>query len=181
MKSDARVRYTKKVLKEALLKALREKPLKSITVKELCEAAEINRATFYLHYQNCYDLLEKIENEMLEAYSASLQRLNAMNTAALTRAVFDMIDANQELCEILIFHRADEGLAQKLLMLAHDLCIEQWKTVMRKATEEEVELLFSCLAAGIFHVVVTRYGQHDRATLINFVSETVRSCMAPYL
>ena len=63
-KNDARVRYTQKVLKDSLLQLLEKKPINKITVKEVCELAELNRATFYAHYTDCPDLLESIENEM---------------------------------------------------------------------------------------------------------------------
>lgn len=46
MKTDARVRYTKMRIREAFFQCLREKPVSRITVKELCDTAEINRATF---------------------------------------------------------------------------------------------------------------------------------------
>lgn len=59
-KNDARVRYTKLVLKNALLKLMQTKPINKITVKEVCELAGLNRATFYAHYGNCFDLLESI-------------------------------------------------------------------------------------------------------------------------
>lgn len=65
MKTDARVRYTRKVIQDAFLDILKEKPISRITVKEVCDKAEINRGTFYKHYQDCYDLLDKIGEEGL--------------------------------------------------------------------------------------------------------------------
>ena len=59
MKTDARVKYTKMVLKKALLELMQHKPVNKITVKEICERAELNRATFYAHYSDCFDLLER--------------------------------------------------------------------------------------------------------------------------
>ena len=64
-KTDARVRYTRRVIKESFLSLLSEKPVNKITVKEVCEAAEINRATFYSHYSDCFALMESIEQEIL--------------------------------------------------------------------------------------------------------------------
>lgn len=72
MKSDARVRYTKMRIKEAFLEKLREKPVNKITVKELCDMAEINRATFYSHYSDPFDLLEQLEKEELEKMEVML-------------------------------------------------------------------------------------------------------------
>ena len=51
-KQDARVRYTKMVVKESLMELLRVKPVAKVTVTEICERAGINRATFYAHYSD---------------------------------------------------------------------------------------------------------------------------------
>ena len=66
MKTDARVRYTRKVIRDAFLDILKEKPVSKITVKEICDQAEINRGTFYKHYRDCYDLLHHIEEDGLQ-------------------------------------------------------------------------------------------------------------------
>ena len=58
---NARHQETEKSLQEALLALLEKKLLKDITVRELCEAAQINKATFYRHYQDIYALAERTE------------------------------------------------------------------------------------------------------------------------
>lgn len=63
---DARIRYTKMRIKEAIFQLLTMKMIKDISVKEVCELAEINRATFYKHYMDIYDLVEKLETELLD-------------------------------------------------------------------------------------------------------------------
>ena len=45
MKTDARVRYTVHMIQNIFLELLKEKPIAKITVKEICERAEINRST----------------------------------------------------------------------------------------------------------------------------------------
>lgn len=64
---DRRTAYTRMVIKEALYKLLEEKHLSQITVKEICEHAEINRATFYRNYSDIYDLYGKLEKELTES------------------------------------------------------------------------------------------------------------------
>ena len=64
--TDARVRYTKWIIEKSFLSLLREKPCARITVTELCQRAEINRATFYKHYLDIPDLLEKLESELFD-------------------------------------------------------------------------------------------------------------------
>ena len=47
--NDRRTRVTRLLIRRAFTELLRRKPIQSITVKELCEEAGINRGTFYLH------------------------------------------------------------------------------------------------------------------------------------
>lgn len=69
-KQDARVRYTKMVIRNSLLELLRIKPIAKITVTEICERADINRATFYAHYSDPSDLLHSLEAEVIEERDA---------------------------------------------------------------------------------------------------------------
>lgn len=61
-KSESKYFNTALRMDEALLRLLEKKDFEFITVKELCTAAKVNRSTFYLHYENTYELLaESIE------------------------------------------------------------------------------------------------------------------------
>ncbi len=63
---DARVRYTRMIIEQCFLELLEEKPVAKITVTELCEKAQINRATFYKHYRDVPQLLEKLEEDLFD-------------------------------------------------------------------------------------------------------------------
>lgn len=60
---------------EAIIRAAFEvlvdgkKPVSKITVREICEAAGINRSTFYAHYLDVYDLFDRVEKRMAEMSS----------------------------------------------------------------------------------------------------------------
>ena len=64
-KTDARIINSKKYLKEALLSLLSEMKISDIKVVTLCRRAEINRATFYSHYNNVYELFDETINEFI--------------------------------------------------------------------------------------------------------------------
>lgn len=51
---------TKKAIAFALKELLSEKPLDKITINDIAEKAEINRQTFYYHFQDIVDLVEWI-------------------------------------------------------------------------------------------------------------------------
>ncbi|MGN0313758.1 MAG: TetR/AcrR family transcriptional regulator, partial [Fusicatenibacter sp.] len=60
-KENQRIALTKLLLKENLLQLMSEKDFQSITVTELCDAAGVNRSTFYNHYGCPADVLADIE------------------------------------------------------------------------------------------------------------------------
>lgn len=62
---DRRVSRTKKLLKDALISLMRDKEFDKITIKDLTDKADVNRATFYLHYKDKYDLIEQSSDEIL--------------------------------------------------------------------------------------------------------------------
>ena len=61
--TDLRIRRTHKFLQEAMIELIAEKGFDAITVGDIAERAMINRATFYRHYQDKYDLVAKIFEE----------------------------------------------------------------------------------------------------------------------
>ncbi|NPC93075.1 TetR family transcriptional regulator [Bacillus sp. WMMC1349] len=65
-KADRRIHRTKRLIRDALSVLMEEKSFEEITVKDITEKADINRGTFYLHYQDKYDLLEQSEDEVIK-------------------------------------------------------------------------------------------------------------------
>ena len=61
-KSDRRIRRTKALLRHGLAQLMSEKSVNEVTVKELVDLVDINRSTFYLHYTDIYNMLEKVED-----------------------------------------------------------------------------------------------------------------------
>lgn len=64
---------TKKALRETMIKALNERPLDKIKVKELVEECGVNRNTFYYHYKDIYELLADIFETETEAIAEDFQ------------------------------------------------------------------------------------------------------------
>src|SRR3954452_15522058 len=64
-KNDPRVLRTRKLIMDAFIELSEKKEFKEITVKDITTEAMINRATFYYHVQDIYDLLEKVLSEVL--------------------------------------------------------------------------------------------------------------------
>lgn len=65
-KNDLRVIKTKKNIHESLLNLLKSKPLAQIKITELCKEANINRGTFYFHYQQIEEVFEELFGQIIQ-------------------------------------------------------------------------------------------------------------------
>jgi AcrR family transcriptional regulator len=74
--TDPRVLRTRQLIRDAFVELLEEIDLEKITVNRIAERATINRVTFYLHYRDIPDMLERIADDILN------QMLEAMSTAS---------------------------------------------------------------------------------------------------
>jgi len=64
-KTDLRKQRTRRLIKDAFIELLQESDVEKITVQRLAEKATINRVTFYLHYRDIPDMVEKMADEMI--------------------------------------------------------------------------------------------------------------------
>ena len=69
-KSESKYFNTAKKMDKALISLLEEKSFEYITVSEICKRAEVNRSTFYLHYENTVDLLNETARFLLDDFAA---------------------------------------------------------------------------------------------------------------
>ena len=67
-KSESKYFNTAKKMDKALISLLEEKSFEYITVSEICKRAEVNRSTFYLHYENTVDLLDETAKYLLNDF-----------------------------------------------------------------------------------------------------------------
>ena len=177
-KSDARVRYTQRVLKESFLSLLRNKPVNKITVKEVCELAELNRATFYSHYSDCFDLMEKIEREILDAFEQSLRLIEGFDVTALISAIYAIIERHKDACRVLIFIGASPSLLGRMIELAKKTSIETWKRQLFNASDAELDMLYMHLSNGLMNVVLGGYDKYSREEVISFVNRIVKNSLS---
>lgn len=138
---DRRTRYTKKVIKETFIELLTEKELNKITVSEICSKADINRATFYRYYLDVYNLLEKVQEELLEelknAYTSD--EVDSFSIARFTEAILDTFIKNKQLIKILFNTNNNIYFLNDFLEVVYDKCKLRWEKDVKDITEEEIE------------------------------------------
>lgn len=164
-KTDRRVKYTKALLKEALVELLKDRHISKISVTALCEAADVNRSTFYAHYTDQFDLLRQVEGEVIANLKSFLEQYvddRMPITEQNLKGLLEYAKSNADLFTVLLgencdhaFHydlmelvklipfqySAQESQKEYLLTFAINGCISvlyKWLVEGRKETPEEM-------------------------------------------
>ncbi len=149
---DRRVRKTRKQLRHCLALLLKEKKIQEISVRELTEMADLNRGTFYLHYRDVFDLLQQIEQELLEAVEAALQKYSALEAhkglSRLLADVFRCVEENAEMVQILLGENGDLNFVNQVKSLVREKCLKDWMELFRTPQSAIFEAYYSFIVSG---------------------------------
>lgn len=152
---DRRIRRTKRLIKDALLVLLRDKNLSQITVSELCEAADINRKSFYNHYADIHTVLGEIEDDYVQKISSFLNQENILydieDPYPFISKLTGEIQSNAGLYKLLLEAGECANLVQKMNA---SLCMHL-RDVMEESTyiDHETFLFYiNFISAGILAV-----------------------------
>lgn len=151
---DVRTRFTKMAIEDAFISLLEEKPLRNITVKELCERAQINRGTFYRYYHDPVDLLESIEERIIGEIVASI----AVSPADLEShfiALLNDIKVTHRKYRALFSENGDQGFLLRFVTLSYERAAAELDQGLRSADETSEEWRFSFLMQGCSGVIST--------------------------
>ncbi len=153
-KVDRRVKYTKMVLTESLLKLLHDKPLNKITVKALCETADVNRGTFYSHYADQYELFEEIKNNFISSINDIIDlKDESVDIYAMLNKLFEYVAQFEDTYVILLNKSYDEtAFFSELLTALHQKDIERLKLVYG-FSDEKAHVLSSFLIGGTTMII----------------------------
>ena len=138
---DRRVKYTKKVIKDTFLSLLEKKDISSISVKELCDIADVNRGTFYRYYEDIYDLLKKIEEEFIEEIrdSNSMVHMSNHSIYTFTKEILDIFENNKKLVRVLFNADSNIYFLDDVLEVAYEKCIGNWESNIDSDDYNELE------------------------------------------
>lgn len=153
MKNDARVRYTTMRIKKAFLTCLAQKPVSKITVKEICDMAEINRATFYKHYEDTFDLLSKLEDEAIEGMQKSILSCKKVSSQDILLTILKSIKDTGNSYAVLTSQNGDPGLAARI----SEVFYQEFRPLIAKSlsghTEDEQNAAYLFVAGGSGHLI----------------------------
>lgn len=145
---NRRVKYSKKLIQDSLLQLLQEKPLEKITVKELCERADVNRGTFYRYYEDIFDLFETIEQALATDFEKHAETIHTQGMVPFLTDLLLGAEKNRDLVIILSNDRGDDSFFRKCIDRLYELLSPQWKKYI-SCSDKEMKALYTIAASGI--------------------------------
>ncbi|MBQ5398950.1 MAG: TetR/AcrR family transcriptional regulator [Ruminococcus sp.] len=120
-KPDKRTLKTRKAITDGLCELLAEKELRSITVQEIADKADVNRVTFYKHYYDIYDLYEKTEKEALSELGMVVLGYRENRAVDFASGMVDYISENKKLFKMLFSPHNTGELRDKFVKMVEGL------------------------------------------------------------
>lgn len=155
-KPNRRVQFTKTSLHRALVDLAMEKPLHSITVKDLCARADINRSTFYLHYKDAHALIQEIENMILERIGRLINTEMPLNDPRIVTSLLEIKNSPhiRAMMRALLSDQGDPQFLNRLQKVTYDSFSRKWEEQIPASHEKVKPLVYAFLAAGITAALV---------------------------
>ena len=154
-KNNQRTRLSKLLFKNALMDLLKEKgSVAKISVRELCDRAELNRSTFYAHYNEPKDLLIEIETELLDATEEHLKKIGEENDAGAHKYILSFLQyirQNDKQFRTLLIDSADPEFRSRFMQQS----IIQFVNNLRIELPKELEqYIFSYILNGSTGIII---------------------------
>ena len=155
-RSNRRVRFTRSALREALIDLILEKPLVSITVKDICARADINRSTFYLHFKDVTDILEHMR-EHTPTHERKFRDLQEIKGFFID--FLEQIRNNPRIMKVIQVLCSEQGypyFVRKLQTMTYEAFLDSWDMhMMPEMSEQRKLLVFSYTISGMVSMLST--------------------------
>lgn len=148
-------------MKQAMLELMNTTPFDKITVRLICDKAEVNRSTFYAHYTDIYDMIVQMENrlrkKLMDNYPAAESVVPLSTESFMT--FLEFIRENRYFYRVALKARREFPIKQGFEALWEQVI----KPLSRKAgivSESEMMFYFVGFQAGLT-TVLKRWVEHD--------------------
>lgn len=148
VKGNRRTLYTQKAITDAFLLLLQEKSLNKITVTEICKEADINRGTFYAYYNDPFDLMKSMEDEMIDKMMSVIN--NSKDDSLFE--ILNLIIKNKEFYKIILNEKSSSRVLNTILNSTYESTIAAEKQ-LPNADETQIEYFFTYTTGGTIEVI----------------------------
>lgn len=174
-KNNQRTRLSKLMFKNALMDLLKEKgDIHKVSVRELCEHADLNRSTFYAHYNEPQDLLKELEDEIIESTEEHLRKIGEENEIGAQKYILSFLQyirENDKVFRTLLINAADPQFKSRFMQHSIIKFIENLEITFKDSTEQYI---FSYILHGSTGIIL-QWLRSNYATDENIICELLFS------
>ena len=178
-KNNIRYQNTEIIIENAFLKLLELKNLRHITVRELCANIDINRSTFYAHYQDIYDLLNKIEyrlsRELRESFNEDYYINGETSIINYIKIFLTFASKNKVFYKNFVNSRESFPIKEGFDELLNKFAIPYYKN-KGISSEEAIIYHFIFMQAG-FTMVLKRWLNDNCKDPIDKIADIILNCI----
>ncbi|MCM1330758.1 MAG: TetR family transcriptional regulator C-terminal domain-containing protein [Ruminococcus sp.] len=186
MKTESRrVKITKMLLNESFLKFLAVKPLARITVKEICEDADVNRSTYYAHFTDPYDQLKKLEADIMIEMTIYVDSIVTDGLCSnekqqqIIKAILEYIKSKRHIFQILLEKGGDFNLQRDILTFFGERIFQNESFETIKAVKKAYQYIYA--STGSFGLIYYWLSDNDDVIDIDTLAEWIADFNLPFI
>ncbi len=161
------VKRTKKAFETSLVELSQELPINKITVKQLCEKAQLSRNAFYFHYKDINDLIADVENSVIGEVEQLLITLDEMgfpkNVYATVDGLIDIFDRRKDTC-MMLFDKTSNGITQRLNEIFCDFNYRYFAMFHDTEDRTNFDFFYMFLSSGFYGLMRYWFKNYDKMT-----------------
>ena len=154
---DTRSEQTEMKFKQNLISLSETKPINKITVAELCKKSEVNRGTFYNHFSDIDDVIDRIENDIFLQVKENLDNIKLFSfDEKFFRDIIQIIKSNLRVLRAIAKDNiVQNNLLRKVYEYARKKYIKDLTEYSSNVSEKEAEDLFTYTFGGSIGLFVS--------------------------
>lgn len=147
---DRRVVRTIREIKESFIKLLHQQDFNKITVKMICDLANVERKTFYLHFKDKYDLLDVIIEDRIEAFRKHIKQMPNAKPDTFYEEALNFYDRHHEFLKKIYNGRGSVPIRKKI----QNYVLNRFEEKYGKNNNPAVTHFISAGISGVFEAYV---------------------------
>ena len=151
------VKKTKKAFEESLSYLAKDRQLNKISVKEVCEKAQLSRNAFYFHYKDINDLINDIENNLLSEVANLLHDIEDIefprSIYATIDGFIDLFEARRDIVLMLMDKSFSTSFTEKMSEMFSEFNYKYFKEFNGDRSRVSYDFFYIYLSGGFYDVV----------------------------
>ncbi|MCL6660675.1 TetR/AcrR family transcriptional regulator [Paenibacillus amylolyticus] len=156
---DRRIKKSKAALKDALIHLMQRHPFKEISITDIVQRADLNRGTFYRHYQYKEDLFNEIIDDVIQDLVTSFRKpyqdeekfeVNLMPSSAIT--IFEHVHQHAQFYTLVVKSEASSNFQHMICDVLQDLALQDLNHIFPPHINHEI--LASYQSHAIFGMIM---------------------------